>query len=221
MYNGLHMTSSHVFALATLFSLLIPCTHAGNYQPLPGSFRPPSLGGTSQKQAGTKQRNSQVIAAPSQQQAWTSQPYGASPNYYLPTPQPAPQYQQQTAPSDTWSRSMSINPGSFMNNMFGPGNATSYDQPTLNYQPNTYQPNTYQPNTYQPNTYQPSAFQQPYYYGSSYPLQYGHTPLPIQQPPATPATPSQPPQQPAPFAGSRPFGGEDMRFRPPELKGTD
>lgn len=220
MYNGLHMTSSHVFALATLFSLLIPCTHAGNYQPLPGSFRPPSLGGTSQKQAGTKQRNSQVIAAPSQQQAWTSQPYGASPNYYLPTPQPAPQYQQpapqyqqpapqyqqQTAPGDTWGRSMNINPGSFMNNMFGPGNDNSYNQPALDYLPNTYQP---------------PAFQQPYYYGSSYPLQYGHTPLPIQQPPATPATPSQPPQQPAPFAGSRPFGGEDMRFRPPELKGTD
>ena len=207
------MTSSHVFALATLFSLLIPCTHAGNYQPLPGSFRPPSLGGTSQKQAGTKQRNSQVIAAPSQQQAWTSQPYGASPNYYLPTPQPAPQYQQpapqyqqQTAPGDTWGRSMNINPGSFMNNMFGPGNDNSYNQPALDYLPNTYQP---------------PAFQQPYYYGSSYPLQYGHTPLPIQQPPATPATPSQPPQQPAPFAGSRPFGGEDMRFRPPELKGTD
>ena len=201
------MTSSHVFAFAALFGLLIPCTYADNYQPLPGSFRPPSLGGTSQKQAGNQQRNSQFITAPSQQQAWTSQPYASSPNYYLPSPQPVPQYQQQTAPSDSWNRSMSINPGSFMNNMFGPVNDNSYDRPTPDYLPNTYQP---------------PAFQQPYYYGSSYPLQYGHTPLPIQQPPATPTIPSQPPaQEPAPFAGRRPFGGEDMRFRPPELKGTD
>jgi len=200
------MTSSHVFPFVALFSLLIPGINAGNYQPLPGSFRPPSLGGTSQKQAGSQQDNSQFITAPSQQQAWTSPPYGASPNYYLPPPQPVPQYQQQHAPGDTWSRSISINPGNLMNNMFSPGNDNSYGQPPVDYQPNTYQA---------------PAFQQPYYYGSSYPLQYGHTPPPVQQLPATPSPPSQPAQQPAPFAGRRPFGGEDMRFRPPELKGTD
>lgn len=209
MYNGLCMTSTHVFTLAALCGLLISSVDAGNYQPLPGSFRPPSLGGTSQKQAGFQRRNSQIITAPSQQQAWTSQPYDSSPNYYLPPPQPVqpvPQYQQQYAPNDTWNRSININPGNPMNNMFGSGNNNSYGQPAMDYQPNTYQA---------------PAFQQPIYYGSSYPLQYGHTPPPIQQPPATPTSPSRQAQQPAPFAGRQPFGGENMRFRPPELKGMD
>ena len=212
------MTSTQIFIFAALFSLLIPGINADNYQPLPGSFRPPSLGGTSQKQAGSRQDNSQFIGAPSQQQAWTSQPYGRSPNYYLPAPQPVPQvppvspvpqYQQQGQSTDTWRRSMSINPGNMMNNMFGFRQHDSYGQPTVEYQPSPYQAPT---------------FPQPIYYGSSYPLQYGHTPAPMQQPAlqqplATP--PSQPVQTPAPFKGRRPFGGEDMRFRPPELKGTD
>ena len=223
MYNRSDMTSSHISAIAVLFGLLISSAGADNYQPLPGSFRPPSLGGTSARQSGFRQGNSQIITAPSQQQAWTSQPYGRSSNYYLPAPQPAPQYQQQNTSNDTWNRSISINPGNVMNNMFGFESNTSDDRAQTNYQQPAYQPPVYsQPYQYgssYPQIYQyGSSYPQTYQYGGSYPQQYGYTAPPTPQPSATP--PRQPVQQPAPFV-RRPFGGNSSRFRPPELKGTD
>ncbi len=213
MYNGLCMTISHVSAVAALCALLITGTQAADYQPLPGSFRPPSIGGTSTRQSGFRQSDSQFITTPSQQQAWTSQPYGSSSNYYLPAPQPAPQYQQPNTSSDSWGRSIGINPGNVMNNMFGSGKDNSYNQPTMDYQPNVYQPPVYS----QPYQYG-GSYPQTYHYGSSYPQLYGYTAPQVQQPAVAP--PSQPAQQPAPFP-RRPFGGKESRFRPPELKGTD
>lgn len=201
------MTSSHVSAIAALCALLIAGAEAADYQPLAGSFRPPSIGGSSPGQSGFRQDNSQFITTPSQQQAWTSPPYGSSSSYYLTAPQPAPQYQQQNTPNDNWNRSLSVNPGNAMNNMFGFGNNNS------NNQPNLYQPPVYS----QPYQYG-SNYPQTYHYGSSYPQLYGHTAPPMQQPAVAP--PSQSAQQPAP-SPRRPFGGKESRFRPPELKGTD
>jgi hypothetical protein len=213
MYNRFDMTISNIPAIAALFGLLISGAAADNYQPLPGSFRPPSLGGTSKAQSGFRQGNSQFITTPSQQQAWTSQPYGSSSHYYLPGQQSGPEYQQQNTPTDTWNRSFNINPGNTMNNMFGYGNNSSDNRAQYNYQQPAYQPPIQQP-AYQPPIQQAPVYPQQYNYGSSYPQQYGYTAPPIQQSPTSP--PRQPPQQPAPFS-SRPFGGNSSHFRPPEL----
>ena len=217
MYNLPGMTSSHVSAIAALFGLLISDAQAGDYQPLPGSFRPPSPGDTSTRQSQYPPANRQPIVAPSQQQIWTSQPYGASPNYYLPAPQVAPQYPQQDSSGDNWNRSININPGNMFNDMFGLNNSgTTVQAPTYYQQPAYPSPVPYAP-----------VYQQPYHYGSTYPhperYSYPAPQLqavqPVQSPVPTPVSP--PVQQPAPFT-SRPFGGgNDTRFRPPELKGTD
>lgn len=213
MYNVPGMTSSHVSAIAALFGLLMSHAGAGDYKPLPGSFRPPSHGDASIRHSGFPPVNNPTISTPSQQQAWTSQPYGTSSNYYLPAPQVAPQYPQQHTANDTWNRSINVNPGSMFNNMYGPGSSG------VNNEPPTY----YQQPAYQPPTQQVPAYPQTYHYGSTYPHpeRYSYAVPPVQsaQPPA--AAPASPPANyPAPFT-SRPFAGEDMRFRPPELKGSD
>lgn len=223
MYNGFFYKNTLLSIIATLFILIFSSAEADNYQPMPGSFRPPSLGGTSSKQSGFRQDNSQHITAPSQQQAWTPQPiavpsqqqtwapqpYVGSPSYYPPTAQPAPAYQQQNTQNDTWRRSISVNPGNLMNDIFGFGNNTSNSQAATDYQPPAYQP-------YVP---QAPVYQQQHYYGSSYPLQQGYaTPQIPQQPVVIPSNPQL--RTPAPFTRS-PFGGENTRFRPPALKGTD
>jgi len=222
MYNGFYKTSPFLSIMTVLFVLMVSAAEADNYQPMHGSFRPPSLGGTSAKQSGFRQDNSPHITTPSQQQAWTSQPYAGSPNYYLPTPQPAPAYQQQNTQNDPWNRSISVNPGNVMNNMFGFRNDHSSNPPATVYQPPAYQPSIPQPPAYQPSIPQAPVYQQPYYYGSSYPLQYGYTSQQTPQPPVATPSNTPPARSPAPFTGSRrPFGGKGTRFRPPELKGTD
>lgn len=224
MYNAPGMTSSHVSTIAALFGLLISTAQAREYQPLPGSFRPPSIGDTSTGQSQFAPANSQPIVAPSQQQVWTSQPYGTSPNYYLPAPQVAPQYPQQDTSSDSWNRSININPGNMFNDRFGAGNSSATGQAPTYYQQPAYPPPTQQAPVYQPPIQYAPVYQQPYHYGSTYPHpeRYSYSlpqAQPVQPPVATPVSP--PVQQPAPFT-SRPFGGgNNARFRPPELKGTD
>lgn len=226
MYPNFYLPNLRILRIALLSApVLIPAfigVQADNYQPMPGSFRPPSLGDSRTSQSGFRQGSIPVTPAPSQQPLWTSKPYGSSPNYYLPlpAPQPVPQYQQQND-SNNWQRSFNVNPGNVMNQMFGFNNADNQTQ--SNYQPPVYQPPVYQPLGYQPPAYQAPIQQAPaypnqQYYGSSYLQQYNYSSPQIQQQPA--AIPSQPAPQATPYR-PRPFGGQNTRFRPPELKGTD
>ncbi len=223
MHKGFHKTSPHLCGIAALFVLMFSSAQAGNYQPMQGSFRPPLLGDTSTNQSGFRQDNSQFITAPSQQQAWTSQPYGSSSNYYLPAPQPAATYPGQAAQPYSYQPPIQQAPvypqqqyyyGSSLPLQYG-YTAQQIQQPAATYLSQPAQPPVYQPPIQQAPVYP----QQQQYYGSSYPQQYSYTVPQIQQQP-TVMPPSQPVQQPVPFT-RRPFGGKDGRFRPPELKGTD
>ena len=157
MYRGFHKMNPNLCGIAALFVLTFSSAQAGNYQPMHGSFRPPLLGGTSTKQSGFRQDNSQLITAPSQQQTWTPQSSGSSPDYHLPATQPAqqPAYQAPVQQAPVYPQQQYYY-GSSYPLLYG------YTAPQI--QLPAQQP-AYQPPIQQAPVYP----QQQYNYGSSYP----------------------------------------------------